>query len=243
MAGGTLLVSRLINWFPHFKTLFEELGFPNVHVTDTEKDGLNFMINELKPKYVLIGSNFYDCGTPYMIGQLLKVFPKLNLAIINFSPFPDAVAVWFIFHGIKFYVKWSDGKEELHHGLQCFLDRKRYIAPDVQKLIDELPEIPKVPLKPTIRQKAVLLMLYNGYSTKGIMDNLCICRATVEKHIKELLKIFNSRSREELIKTVNSLDIFSKNELCFNDSSNNIADLPDWVRTQQKIKLIKMRNV
>lgn len=238
MPGGTLLVSRAVNWFPHFKERLEAFGFPDVRVTAVEKDGLNMLINELKPDYVLIGSNFYDCGTPYMVGQMLGVFPKLNIAVINTSPFPDAVAVWFVFHGVRFYVKWLDGKEEFHHGLQCILDRKKYIAPDVQAILDGLEEYPVVPLKETKRQKEILLMLCCGFTIKRIEGRLHVCKGTVEHHIRELMKIFNSRGREELIKTVNCLDIFTKNELRFYDTANNIVVLPEWAKTQQRINQI-----
>jgi DNA-binding NarL/FixJ family response regulator len=238
MPGGTLLVSRLVNWFPHFKMRLEALGFPDVHVTGSEKDGLNMLINEFKPGYVLMGSNFYDCGTPYMVGQMLSVFPKLNIAVLNTSPFPDAVAAWFVFHGIQFYVKFADGKDELHHGLKCVLDGKKYIAPDVQQILDGLAEWPVVPLKATRRQKEILLMLCCGFSIKRIVDRLQVCKATVEKHITELLKIFNSRDRGELIKTVNSLEIFSKNDLRFYDTSENDVILPDWAKTQRQINQI-----
>jgi hypothetical protein len=44
MKGGTLLVSKAVNWFPYFKMRLEALGFPDVHVTETEKDGLNICL-------------------------------------------------------------------------------------------------------------------------------------------------------------------------------------------------------
>jgi DNA-binding NarL/FixJ family response regulator len=235
MTGGTLVVSRAVNWFTHFKKRLEEMGFPDVHVTGIEKDGLNMLINELKPNYFLIGSNFYDCATPYMLGQLLCLFPKLNIAVLATTPFPDTIATWFAFHGIKFYVKLSDGQDEFQYGLQCFLDGKKYIAPDVQRILDGLVEWTAVPMRATMRQKEILLMLCNGFSIRRIEDNLHICKVTVEKHIKELLKIFNCRGREELIKTAYSLDIFSKSELRFYDLGYNIADLPDWAGTQINI--------
>jgi len=238
MPGGTLLISRAVNWFPQFKERLEALGFPDVHVTAVEKDGLNMLINELNPDYVLIDSNFYDCGTPYMVGQMLRVFTKLNIAVISTSPFPDAIAAWFVFHGVKFYVKWLDGKEEFHHGLQCFLDGKRYIAPDVQNILDGLAEWPVIPLKATRRQKEILLMLCCGFSIQRIQDRLHICKATVEYHVRELMKIFNSRGREELIKTVNCLDIFTKNELRFYDTGNYSFVFPGWVKTQQRTNQI-----
>ena len=234
MQGGTLLVSRAVNWFPHFKTRLEALGFPDVHVTCKEKDGLNMLINELKPQYVLMSSTFYDCGTPYMVGQLLSVFKDLNIAIINSSFFPDAIAAWFIFHGIKYYVKLLDGKEEFYRGLQCILNRKKYIAPDVQAIIDDLGEI-EVPLKETRRQKEVLLMICRGLSIKKIINNLQVCKATIENHIRELMKIFNARDRLELFNTVRKLKIFTDEELSFYDDGEYKAALPEWAVTQRKI--------
>jgi len=235
MPGGTLFVSRDAKLFPDFKIYFESLGFPNVNVTDIDKDGLNMLINEMKPDYFLIDSNFYDCGTPFMMGQLLSVFPELNIAVITTSPFPDAIATWFIFHGVKTYIKIRDGLNELRHALQCFLGGKSFIAPGVQEILYGLSEWPDVSLKNTKRQKEVLLMLCCGFSIKRIEGSLHVCKATVENHIKELLKIFNSRGREELIKTVNRLDIFSKDELRFYDTNCNDVKLPDWAKVQRHI--------
>ncbi|MDR0444437.1 MAG: LuxR C-terminal-related transcriptional regulator [Treponema sp.] len=235
MAGGTLLVSRFTNLFPQFKTQLEALGFPDVHVTDTEKDGLNMLINELKPEYFLIGSNFYDCGTPYMMGQLLSVFPTLNIAVVTTSPFSDNIATWFMFHGIKTYVKLSDGVNEFQHALHCYLDGKEYVAPAVQNILDALPIWPTVSLKETKRQKEVLLMLCNGFKIKSIEDDLQIGKVTVEYHIRELMKVFNCQGREELIKIAHCLEIFTKEDLCFNDTKQNKIKLPDWAVTQQYI--------
>jgi DNA-binding NarL/FixJ family response regulator len=235
MGGGTLLVSRYTKLLPHIKTRLDALGFPDVHVTDKGKDGLNMLINELNPDYFLIGSNFYDCGTPFMLGQLFRVFPKLNTAVITTSPFSDNIAAWFMFHGIKTYIKIFDGIDEFHRGLQCFLDGKNYIAPDVQNILDRLSEWPDIPLNDTRRQKEIMLMLCNGFSIKRIEDDLHISKATVEYHIRELMKIFNCRGREELIKTAFCLEIFTKDDLCFCGSNYNTDILPDWVRIQQNI--------
>ena len=242
MAGGTLLVSRYTNWLPHFKQRLEALGFPDVYATDEEKDALNRRINEINPGYVLIGSNFYDCCTPYMAGQLLCLFPNLNIAVITTSPFPDGIAAWFMFHGIKTYIKWADGPDEFHHSLRCVLDGKDYIAPDVKRIIENLPEWPEIPNKYTKRQKEILLMLCCGYGIKRIEDNLYISRNTVELHIRDLMKIFNCRGREELIKAAHCLDIFTKDDLRFSDTSYNTIKLPDWARTQQHINRFSLVN-
>ena len=245
MQGGTLLVSRYVKLFPQLKKRLEALGFPNVNVTGSEKDELNMLINELKPKYLIMSSNFYNSGTPYRVKQLIKVFPKLNISIINTAPFSDVTAAWFVFYGIKAYIKLSDGLEEFDHGLKCILDGKNYVAPDVQKIIDGLSEWPDVKIRDaTLRQRDVLLMLCNGLSIKSIVENLYISKATVELHIKDLLKIFHCSGREELIKTAFCLDIFTKDDLCFCDTNFKIDELPNWAKTQITMnkEQLKMRN-
>jgi len=233
--GGTLFVHRDIKLFSLFKQRLEALGFPDVRVTARDKDGLNMLINELKPDYMLFDSNFYYCGTPYMVGRLLHDFKKLNIAVISTSFFPDDLAAWFIFHGIKTYAKYNDGLDEFHCGLRCFLNGKNYVSPDVQSVIDGLPELPDVSLSETRRQKEVLLMLCNGFTIKNIEDNLYISKVTVELHIRGLMRLFCCRGREELIKTALSLEIFSKQDLCFYAAINKKAKLPDWAKTQQHI--------
>jgi DNA-binding NarL/FixJ family response regulator len=235
MPGGTLLVSRYVNWFPHFKEGLEGLGFPDVHVTSMDKDGLNMLVNELRPGYLIMDSNFYGCGTPFMVRQLLEVFPELNIAIVTIAPFSDSTATWFVKHGVKAYIKWADGEDELHYGLQCFLDGKEYVAHDVQMILDSLPEWPDIKQKATKRHREILLMLCRGNAIKDIEQNLHICKATVEYHIRELMKIFNCGGREELINTVHCLKIFSDEDLAFNDTGYNTDKLPDWVKTQRAI--------
>jgi hypothetical protein len=54
MKSGVLLVSRYANLLPFYKSFFEGLGFPDVHTTDKDKDGLNMLINELNPRRIFI---------------------------------------------------------------------------------------------------------------------------------------------------------------------------------------------
>jgi hypothetical protein len=49
------------------------------------------------------------------------------------------------------------------------------------------------------------------------------------------MKIFCCEGREDLIKTVHCLDIFSKQDLCFSPERQKTIKLPDWARTQQFI--------
>jgi len=173
--GGALLVSRYTNWFPFFITIFEELGYSDVHVTDKGKDALNMLINEVNHQYLFINSMFYSCATPLMIGKLLWSYPKLHItAVTLLNPYPDNMAMWFIFHGAKSYIKAADGKLEFLQNIRGIREGKAYIVPAVQAIIDGLPEWPEVQSKAAKRQLEVLVMLCNGNSLEELAKSLGI---------------------------------------------------------------------
>jgi DNA-binding NarL/FixJ family response regulator len=215
MPGGTLLVSRYENWFAHFKTRLEALGFRDVHVTGKEKDALNVVINEVKPKNVLISSNFYSGATPYMVGQLIEAFPKVKFSVLTSGYFPDGLAVMFVIHGVKGYVKLADGKEEFHAGLTSIREGNNYVAPAVQKIIDGMEAYPEMRSKADKRQMGILVLLCNGKTPATIADCFNVSKRTVEWHIEELCKVFHANSREELISIAIYLDIVTKDDLRF----------------------------
>jgi hypothetical protein len=40
---------------------------------------------------MLVESGFYHACTPYMMGRLLKLFPKLNIAAVSLGEYPDGL--------------------------------------------------------------------------------------------------------------------------------------------------------
>ena len=228
MNGGTLIVSRYTKLFPLFKKRLEALGFPDVFATDKEKDSLNTVINEVKPRYVIMGSNFYSAATPYMAGQLYKLFPRLTIAAVTTAPFPDDLAAWFVFHGVRYYINLFDGIDEFNHGLNCLLQGKEYIAPSVQRIINQFREWPDVRNRADKRQLEVLIMMCNGNSPIGIADRLHISRGTVDWHIKKLKKVFHVHTREQLISMAFYLGIVDRKDLCFFSTKANKVVIPQW---------------
>jgi DNA-binding NarL/FixJ family response regulator len=226
MPGGTLLVSRAENWFSHFKTRLEALGYRDVHVTGKEKDALNTVINHIKPKNVLISSNFYDGATPYMVGQLIEAFPRVKFSVLASGYYPDRLAVWFIFHGARAYVKLADGKEEFHLGLKNIREGNDYVAPAVKKIIDNMDAYPEMKSKADKRQLGILVLLCNGKRPAAIADSFHVSKRTVDWHIKELCKVFHANSRDELIGIAFYLGIVTKDELCFFGGKNDKLTLP-----------------
>jgi hypothetical protein len=131
LPGGTLIVSRAKNLFPYYKRSLEDAGFKDVEITAEEKDSLNMAINEKKPRLVLVGSGFYHAATSYMMGRVLKLFPKLNIAAVSLWELPDEIAVWFIWHGVKSYLDIWDGDKEFYKGLEEVRNGKAYISRNV----------------------------------------------------------------------------------------------------------------
>ena len=233
MTGGTLLVSRWGKLFPHYKKRLEQLGFQNVNITSEEKDSLNMVINELKPRLLLVGSCFYMAATPYMMGQLLRDFPCLTIAVINIHEFPDDLAPWFICYGVKSYVNAKEGAEEFFLGLEEVRQGRTYIAPNVKQILENI-EWPEIKNKADKRQLEVLTFLCNGIQPLEIGKQLHISKRTVDWHIEELKKVFGVQNREELISMAFYLDLISKDDLCFFDRKMKTKPLPRWAVVKQK---------
>jgi DNA-binding NarL/FixJ family response regulator len=230
MKGGTLVASRYSKLHSHFKRRLEALGFIDVFVTDREKDGLNMVINEIKPRFLIIGSHFYSAATPYMAGQLHTLFPQLTIAAVTTAPFPDDLAAWFVFHGARYYINLLDGIDEFKHGLNCLLQGTEYISPSVQRIISRRREWPDVRNRADKRQLEVLTMLCNGNSPNDIADRLHISRGTVDWHIKKLKKVFHVHTREQLISMAFYLGIVDRKDLCFFSAKAERVVMPQWGR-------------
>jgi DNA-binding NarL/FixJ family response regulator len=206
-----------------------------VDITGEEKDSLNRVINEKKPDLVVVGSGFYKAGTPYMMRRLLKSFPKLNIVVVNVGDFPDDLAAWFIWRGVKSYVNVGEGYEEFHLGLQEVRQGRPYISPNVQRLMDGFSEWPRTPNDVTRRQMEVLILICNGFIPDSIAGTLHVSRATVNWHLRELYNTFHTDNREELVKTAFTLKLVTDRDLIFYDREMVIDPLPEWAVIKQKI--------
>jgi hypothetical protein len=86
--AGILAVSKAAELHAECKAWLEKMGFEDVSVTDKKNDALNTVICNKKPRLVIIDSWFYRNGTPRRIGELPKLFPKLNIAVVSLHDFP-----------------------------------------------------------------------------------------------------------------------------------------------------------
>jgi len=237
MSGGTIFLSRAKMLHKRIKNRLEEIGFVDVVVSDREKDGLNFLIDEVKPRLLMIGAAFYQAGTPYMTGELHREFPKLNIAAVSVFDYPLSLAPWFIWHGAKSYVNLWEGYEEFHEGLQIVRKGRQYISPKTMAIMEQFPDWPDTRSKLTNRLQACLVLLCCGFEIKSIGEELHISEKTVYNHIGFLYETFHVKNREEMIALAWQLDIVNKSDIRFYDKNHNnsILTLPDWAAIKQKI--------
>jgi len=236
MPGGTLFVSRAINLLPHYKEQFEKtFGFKDFAVTDADKDGLNMVINDVKPRLLMMDSEFYQGGTAYMVGVLHNRFPALNVAVISFHDYPLSHAVWFIWHGAKSYVHLWDGYEEYKRGIEAVRDGKKYISPPVKDLIEHQNEWPDTKCKTTKRQMECLVMLCNGLTPEQIGDELHVSRKTVNNHLDSLYDVFHAHNREEMVAIAWVLELVTVKDIRFYSRKPFDRPLPEWAAVKKKI--------
>jgi DNA-binding NarL/FixJ family response regulator len=243
--AGVLVVARAAELHTEYKAWLEQFGFADVTITCKRNDTLNTVINNVKPHLVIFDSGFYQGGTSVRIGELLKLFPKLNIAVVSLDDFPLTHAPWFIWEGAKSYLSLWEGYGEFRRGLQLVRDGKQYISPKVQKLIDRCDEWPDTKNKMTKRMRECLIMLCCGlirgepliHSIKGETNStgerktlqlaakffipdemgeaLNIERRTVYRHLDRLYAAFHVGSREEMIALALEMELVTAKDMRF----------------------------
>jgi len=235
--AGTLAVSEAAELHAEFKAWLEEMGFEDVAVTDRKNDALNTVICNKKPQLVIIDSWFYRDGTPRRIGELLKLFPKLNIAVVSLHDFPLSNAPWFIWEGAKSYLHLWEGYGEFKRGFEIVREGKPYVAPKVQRLIDGCGEWPDTKNKMTRRQKECLIMLCCGLTPGQIGEALNVSRRTVYSHLYSLYAAFHVHNRTEMVALAWEMELVTPKDVrLYNRKKERRSDkpVPQWAVVKRK---------
>ena len=236
MPGGSLAVSRYIECFPDWTEDFGTLGFYNVFFTNREHESLNSLIRDFKPRIVLMGSLFYGRATPFMMKRLLKVFPYLNIAVINIHECPDELAMNFILNGVHSYVNQNEGKKEYNRGLTLVRDGEYYVSPGVKKRIN----MRDMDLKPagdiTDRRNEVLQLMCKCFKDEEICETLNISRSTVDNHKTEIFRSLNVRNVLELYIVAHRAKLIPDDDIDYFPRNFTVTPKPDKKSTKRKKK-------
>jgi DNA-binding NarL/FixJ family response regulator len=171
-----------------------------VAITALEKDALLSLIQDMKPNIVMMGARFYECATPYQIGELKRVFPAVYFAALCIGYYPEELAMYFILNGAKSYVTTFYGLDYWYEGLENIRMGKQYIIPAINKCIFARKIYPESAKRLTRRRRGVVRFLCCGFRDGEIADMLCISKRTVDSHKTEIFRSLNVRSIDELIR-------------------------------------------
>ena len=235
MPGGTLVVSRAINNHTYYRKRFEALGFPDVTLTSLEKDALSSLIRKQKPKRLIMGARFYQCCTPFLMGQLHKDFPKINMTAVCIGEYPAELGMYFIINGIKSYFTSFEGLDQFYTGIDEVRKGNVYISPAALARMNMRQNYIMPAGDITGREREVLRLTCCGYTELEIADTLHISRKTVAIHKTHIFTVLNVRNPVELVIAALTLKIVNLDELSFRPKDFTLNPLPE-------IKLKKRRN-
>jgi DNA-binding NarL/FixJ family response regulator len=170
---------------------------------------------------------FYQCATPYRLGELYQKYPKLYLAVISIGEFPADVALRFVANGVKAFVCTADGIEQFNVGLEAIRNRKPFIPSFVQERIDLRKEYPAPSRMLTPIMTEVLRCICNGFCKEHIADTLSISERTVEKHRQELYRSLNARTPYDLYRNAQQQGFVTIDELDFCHRNLECTPLPE----------------
>ena len=199
MATKTLIMSRHVKLFPDWTKYIKALGYGEILFTDKERDGLFTQVTEYKPDILLFGCGFYSRATPYMMRQMMKRLPQMNVAAVNIHDFPDDLGMHFIVNGVNSYVNMMDGMEEFAKGLKTVWEGGTYIAEGVTQRLDLRLEAPKPASDITEREMEVLQLVCCGFTDNEMTQPLDVSRRTVCNHKASLYEKLNVRNTPELM--------------------------------------------
>jgi DNA-binding NarL/FixJ family response regulator len=233
MKGGTLIVSRCVTNHWYYKKRFEELGFPDVTVTELDKDALDFLIRELRPKLLIMGARFHQCCTPFFMGELKRKFPKIKMSAVCIGEYPVEVAMYFKLYGGNSYITSYTGIPQFYEGLEEIRKGNVYHSPGIDEHIEMRQELPEFSGRITGRNFEILRLVCCGFNDIEIGNKLAITSKTVRNHKTDLFTKFNVRGSVELYRAVQTLDILNLNELYFYPDDYTLNPLPE---TKKKVK-------
>ena len=234
MKGGTLVVSRDIKNFTHYKVELEKIRFNEVTCTAAEKDALISIIREMKPSLMIINARFYQRSTPYKMGRLLKIFPWLIIAAISLDEYPPELAMYFIRNGVKSYGAYFDGIDELKKCILTIRDGGKYVSPAVTECMNKREEELRPASDMTDYYKEIILLTSNGFKDEEIGDIMQVTRRTISTHKSEIYRSLNVRNENELIKVAQDLGIIEQRGMSYFPKDFVVSPLPDKIKGRRK---------
>jgi DNA-binding NarL/FixJ family response regulator len=195
-----LFVSRSKDLFPLAKLYTKRVGYSDIKGTAQSGKGLCRVINEYKPRLVFVEASFYDMATPYMLRELRKKIPWLNIAVFSLGSCPIEQELRFLFYGIERYISLCHGMADFIHGFTAILKGKTYVCRKVWKAFEGLKKIPEPTDKDSDREDEVLVMLANGKTIAAIAKTLNLSERAITHHKTDIFSRYQATNMVGMIR-------------------------------------------
>lgn len=176
------------------------LGIENVkvagHCTDGQATRDFLAQNSSAIDIIVLDINLPDISGIDLCLELKKTYPHLRiLALSNYNE--RSMISKMIENGASGYLLKNATILELQHAIEEVTSNKLYFSNDVvKKMLEPVPVMPQL----TRREKEILKLIAEDYSSSAIAASLFISQYTVETHRRHIVQKFNASSMAAVVK-------------------------------------------
>lgn len=182
------------------RSLLVSWGYTAVDVLTADSDLLK-MIRDYNPALMLVDITMNDIDGIVLSAQVKKLYPAIKILIISMHArrifIEKALQA-----GVDGYIIKNASEEELRSAVVGLLEGGRFFSSQIKEVLvngtSTATAVNDVIL--TRREKDILRLIAEGYSTKEIADRLFLSINTVETHRKNILFKSGLRNMAHLIK-------------------------------------------
>lgn len=150
------------------------------------------LVGELAPDIVLLDLQMPGLNGFEVLQETVEKFPEVKIVVLSVHDTQD-YALRALQSGAAGYLPKSAASAELEVAIDQVSHGKQYLSPTITQIAS--PESPRAslygldaPVELTPRQREVLTLIAEGYSTKDIARTLGISVKTVETHRAQLME-------------------------------------------------------
>jgi DNA-binding NarL/FixJ family response regulator len=182
------------------RSLLVSWGYTTVDVLTADSDLLK-MIRSYNPALMLVDITMNDIDGIALSAEVKKIYPAIKILIISMHArrifIEKALQA-----GVDGYIIKNASDEELRCAVTGLLEGGRFFSSQIKEVLvnDPSPATAVNEVTLTRREKDILRLIAEGYSTKEIADRLFLSINTVETHRKNMLFKSGLRNMAHLIK-------------------------------------------
>lgn len=180
---------------------------PDIEVVDEALNGNEALkkIPQLKPDVILMDINMPEINGIETCKKVLEILPESKIIAISMHREVSLIKLM-ISSGAKGYVLKNAGQDEVIDAIKTVYNDKTYLDDEVseiffnnvanntkQKITDAFPKLSR-------REKEILKLIMDEYTTQEIADKLFISFGTVETHRRNMLIKTGTRNTVGLVK-------------------------------------------